>query len=328
MDHIVGARKKDLERIADPKIAAINPTELFANTKLVDIFPKPKNIVTVNENDKVVDAMIMMGKNTILSVPVYSKTSRGYNKFLDVLDVVSYIHQSMVEKKIDDKQAAKMERDELFKAIGFSDVTVSKVANFNVRNNYYLFEGRAPARAVLDRIVQSNLHRVPILDGEGELYGICSQTDLILFIHMHSRLFSDFENKTVKDLGIGFQKVHTIKNTENMMNAFNLIHEKHISGVGVVDEKGALVGAISGSDVKLIGLDSNIHKLFIPYTEISSETKEVIHVVPEDKFLDVVEKMVTNHIHRVFILDPQTKTPVGVLSQIDVLRAIHSSLGK
>ena len=76
------------------------------------------------------------------------------------------------------------------------------------------------------------------------------------------------------------------------MSAFNLIHEKHISGVGVVNDKGALVGALSGSDIKLIGnfffifyilfyfyflgLDSNIHRLFLPYSEIASETNPVL----------------------------------------------------
>ena len=300
---------------------------MFANTKLVDIFPKPKQIITINETDKITEALSVIAQHSILSLPVYAKSSRNYNKFLDVLDIVSYIHEELKKKNISEKEASTMEKEELFNKAGLSNTTVSQVAATNTRANFYLFEGKAPARAVLDRMVLSNLHRVPIIDGEKELYGICSQTDLILFIHMHERLFDEYKTKTVQDMGIGFQKVHTISNTDTLMSAFTVIHEKHISGVGVVDEKGSLVGALSGSDVKLFGLNSeNMHSLFLPYNQVVKEPRSPVYVVPSDSFSTVIDKMVSERVHRVFILDPQSKSPIGVLSQIDVLKAVHSNL--
>jgi len=242
------------------------------------------------------------------------------------LDIVQFIHQHLKQNNITDDQAAKLQVEELVNKGKVNSTTVGQVAGTNTRANYYIFEGRAPTRAVLDRMCTSNLHRIPIVDGDGQLYGICSQTDIINFVYRHKNLIAEQWNKTIEELQFGLHEVFTIKTSDILMKAFDLIEEKEISGVGVLDDNGALVGTISGSDIKVIGSGvENLHKLFLPYKDVITNPRPLIYVTKSDTFGTLLEKFVNEKLHRTFIINPNTKAPLGIISLVDLLKKIQAS---
>ena len=124
--------------------------------------------------------------------------------------------------------------------------------------------------------MSKNLHRIPIVGGDGELVGICSQTDLIHFIRKHKSLFFGVWDQTLEQLAPNQPTPLTIRSTELLMKAFETIQEKQISAVGVVDAEGTLVGVVSGSDVKMLDNKlQDIHKVFLPYNEVFQEPRKV-----------------------------------------------------
>lgn len=57
--------------------------------------------------------------------------------------------------------------------------------NVSQRNPWYPVTKNAPLRKLLDIMCRWNVHRVPVLDTDGEFYSIASQSDLLEYIHAH-----------------------------------------------------------------------------------------------------------------------------------------------
>jgi len=322
-DHHIASRKKDLERIAENKSAAINVRELFEHTKLIDLFPKVRTVLFVTDTDTLPDALAVIVENSVQSVPVRATPSKKFSKFLDVLDVVHFLHSHLKEKKISEEEASKLKLEEFLKDI--HEINIKKVAATNTRANFYPFEGSAPIKAVLERMVESNLHRVPILDQDGELYGICSQTDIIHFIQLHKGLFIEHWDKTIEQLNMGLHTVHTIHSTDLVIKGFELIKEKQISGIGVVGEKGELVGVLSGSDIKLIGAHlKDLHKVFLPFKVAIESARKPIAIHKDGTFGQIVDLFVQEKVHRILVTEPNSNNPIGIISMVDLLKIVSS----
>ena len=123
-----------------------------------------------------------------------------------------------------------------------------------------------------------------------------------------------------------------------------LLKTNRITGVPVLDQAGGLVGVVSESDILLRdeafgdtpALDSDFHSH--PATEASTDldgldmddfgavsVREIMSTSPitaaaDAPIAELAGMMFTNHIHRVVVVEG--RTPVGIVSTMDILRAV------
>jgi len=171
-----------------------------------------------------------------------------------------------------------------------------------------------------------HLHRLAIVNDKGDLVGIASQSLTVSWLAPHVTKF-DFGRMPVGQLGLGLevQKVETVKDTDKVSVALKKIKECAISGVGIVDSNGKLIGNFSASDLKLFGIGSSTFQLFsstmldylkalklpntgsdYPYTVTKSSTVQ-----------QVVKKFSETKAHRLYVVDKDV--PNGVISLGDVI---------
>jgi len=102
-----------------------------------------------------------------------------------------------------------------------------------------------------------------------------------------------------------------------------------VSGLAVIDDKSHLVGQVSSSDIKCISntgeLLNHLYDSFYKYKKVMTEKYNVppqpIVVYQDTPFSAVVDTIVSNRIHRVFIVEGEERLLVGVISLTDVLKA-------
>ena len=117
-------------------------------------------------------------------------------------------------------------------------------------------------------------------------------------------------------------------------DAADLMHERDIRHVPIVDRQGALIGIVSDRDLgsldlgRLIG-DAGIEGLraHLATSVVKVMTTEVITVGPEDGLDEVVDLMLESRVGAVPVVEEPSRRVIGIVSYVDMLRAFRNDQG-
>jgi len=319
--YVVGRK----EKVEEAKLQITTALELLSRTKIENYEP-PLHTIYVESTDSLATAFNRLIKHRILSVPVYDRKSRRFNKFVDLLDFVAYIGNHYNTKAHSFREVVESE---------FPNLAVSVIADASQRNLWYPVQNNASLRDAIERMVKYNIHRIPVFDYD-QVTHILTQADMVAFIHEHINYFSNIREKTIEELQLAYKNVVCIQTTETAMNGFLLIHSMRVSGVAVVNKHGSLVGNLSASDLKnLVGEDACVHweKLSLPVSEYLNLSDPLVEqrvqagcIEPTATFQQAIATLVQMRFHRVYVIDSLSRRPIGVISQVDALSVVLTSL--
>lgn len=112
----------------------------------------------------------------------------------------------------------------------------------------------------------------------------------------------------------------TVTAQASVAEAWELMRELEIRHVPVVQD-GSLVGMLSDRDLARVDL---ARMLAMPIVNVMSS--DVIAVEPETELGEIIELLVENRIGALPVVQPDTREVVGIVSYIDVLRAVQDRL--
>jgi acetoin utilization protein AcuB len=124
----------------------------------------------------------------------------------------------------------------------------------------------------------------------------------------------------------------TVTPQATIAEALDLMRDLDIRHVPVV-EGGALVGMLSDRDLAYLnvgalltnqGADALRRELATPVIKVMRS--DVICVEPETDLSDVVALLIEHKVSAIPVIQPDTRAVVGIVSYIDVLRAVQESL--
>jgi len=294
-----------------------------------DFLPDKKTIITVKKTDTIAHAFKTIIDNKVLSLPVYDVQEHSYIGFIDILDIVAHALQVLKETEFIGGEAPRLVESEE----RFGGQKVSSVSDLSRRNPWRPVEDKMPISAAIDRMVLWKVHRIPVLDSSGELITLITQSQIVSIIHKHMKELGPITHKTVNEmeLGLCMGEIVSVPLTALAIDAFKLMHSKGVSAVAVVNEKNELVGNISASDLKQIGYDAKMFsKLYLKIDEFMK------HIPPNDVFNgpicvqktatyeEVVEKLQLAQVHRIYVVG-NDKKPIGVISQLEILKALRGA---
>lgn len=154
-----------------------------------------------------------------------------------------------------------------------------------------------------------NLHRVAVIDNNGEVISIVSQIRVIEEVAKHLDSFGT----------LGQRKIHTyftrtdlisVPDSMPIAEAFQVILQNGITGVAVTNSSGELCGNLSGSDLKrackdpvemMIAMNGIVSDLLNKNSDPSRPA--AISVTDNDPISSVFEKMTKYKVHRVYVVD-------------------------
>jgi len=296
------------------------------------------NIDVVQANHVASEALALLSKNNILSVPVYDKQLEAYVGFVDYLDlaslVVDIVHRLMKEY-YPDTEIASLQPEQKSRLVHdakqqFNAKKLFDIADLSKNDPYMPLLKSANLYQAIEILAKFGIHRVPIIDEDQKIDAILSQSAVLDFLYSNLDKFAAKAKRSVSDLlsnRADATTVLTMPETSPAFEAFELMLKNRVSAVGIVNESGSLVGVISGTDLRIMGPHcSTLTLLLNPVKELLDQARElntamsvpVVKATFTDTLGIVIESMEDNKVHRVFVVDEADK-PVCVLSMKDVL---------
>eukprot|EP00007_Cunea_sp_BSH-02190019_P001846 CAMPEP_0174236862 /NCGR_PEP_ID=MMETSP0417-20130205/6233_1 /TAXON_ID=242541 /ORGANISM="Mayorella sp, Strain BSH-02190019" /LENGTH=313 /DNA_ID=CAMNT_0015315559 /DNA_START=51 /DNA_END=992 /DNA_ORIENTATION=+ len=300
--------------------------ELLASAKVSDI-PLPGKVVVLSSSQTPAEAFAVLVTERILSAPVRVAGSREYCGILDVRDLISFVVFGETEVAHTNLIEIVGAGEKMYKE-AIEGVTVSYMAR---RNPFHPVKEDASLLAVAEKLAKGT-HRVPVVNAEGDVINIISQSSLVKFlIKNQSKLAVDLSRK-IAELNIGTTPVMSISSTCSALDAFKILDRTRRSGIAVTDPSGRLLTSTSGQDLKLwlknpnSGLlkDSILHFLQkIRATEIDI-TAPVLSIAQGSTLQLALNKLAATRSHRIFVVDKEGR-PVRCVSLTDILRQVLKS---
>lgn len=290
------------------------------------------------------EALALMSKNNILSVPIYDRELKAYVGFVDYLDLASLvvgIVQNLSQEYYPDVAISSLQPEQKNKlAHGakkqFSAKKLFDIADLSKNDPYIPILKSATLYQAIEALAKFGIHRVPIVDEEQKIDAIVSQSAVLDFLYSNLEKFATKAKKSVADMlsnRADVTEVLTMPESSPAFEAFELMLKNKVSAVGIVNEDGKLVGVISATDLRIIGPHcATLALLFDPVKDLLDQSRElntamlvrVVKATTSDTLGIVIESMQDNKVHRVFVVDEDDK-PTCVLSMKDVLNEFLSA---
>lgn len=265
-----------------------------------------------------------------MSAPVWNVESKKYTGFLDMRDLVSSVvfiaeHASTTTTKT---------LADLFvnaKWVGGA-FTVTYLSRRNPFRSVKNTDSLSVVMELLAKKGPGRIKRVAVVDDAGLVVNIVSQTTLIAHLASLISQHSLYLGRTVDELHLGTAPIISIQESAPAIEAFKIMDSKQVTGLGLVDTHGKLVGNVSARDLKIFIKHIDFELLAQPVGEFVKHLRQVaidiksptITVFPSAKFELVVGKLAATKVHRVFVVDDEAHfRPVRVISLADVLYAVY-----
>jgi CBS domain-containing protein len=305
---------------------------LHAGSFGVDI-DKASPLVMCSPDDLVVDVFRRMIDRNIFAVPVVSDETKDVVGMLDMWDIATYVMQHFGKERLGVEQSFWELVNQEYK---FQEKRIHQLERHrhshhhhnHVSSTYSIF-------TVCEVMVHESVRIVPVIQSHQHphLVNVITQSQVIRWLNSHRELIGAKSQKLICQCEEMFKPVVTVSAENSAMSAFELMSNKRISGVAVVNDSGQLVENVSVRDVKLIGADASMfwrmqqtvmqftHKLNVEYLHKHKHPRHVIYVTPTATIQDVMYWFVIFNIHRVYIVDNHVdRRPIGIASMRGILQ--------
>ncbi|XP_065618435.1 SNF1-related protein kinase regulatory subunit gamma-like PV42a [Quercus suber] len=183
-------------------------------------------------------------------------------------------------------------------------------------------------------------------------YRMLTQMDLLRFLKEHESDIEGIISRPLSELGAVTENVYAITDRTKVIEAIKCMRATVLNAVPIVtasndheeDHKQLvngrgrkLIGTFSATDLKgslLATLQSWLPLSALDFTEYvskgplyasSDSPRQLVTCLPESSLSEVIDKAVTKHVHRVWVVDQQGLL-VGLVSLTDIIRVIRLSL--
>jgi CBS domain-containing protein len=317
-------------------------------------------IIFLNKDETVKEAIELLTKHKIISAPVYDDDANQFIGFVDMLDLAT-----LCVEHLSQAQGKQLTQED------FERQPIASVIDLSGRNSWLPLDRAAPLGDLFDALSKPDVHRVPIIDSkerqpEKKVLAIITQAEIIRWLWV-SRESPGFPTAALamRIMDMSTAAIHEfasqrelilIEENHTVVAALRKIVEKRVNGLGVVSESGELVGNLSATDVRVAAatgwqeltslLAKPLHdflkfkaSLMLNLNDRASHPRPIT-VTPEDKLEMALEKLATNHVHRVWVVRGETKMtgtgpaawadseakavniPVGCISLTDVIHEL------
>jgi len=305
--------------------------ESIKDLKVSDL-PATKKVVTISSADTLEQGFQKLSDNGILSAPVYNEETKQHTGFLDMRDLVSsvvFIAENATGPTT--KTLADLFVNAKWVGGAFTVTYLSR------RNAFKPVKTTDPLSAIVELLSKKGpgkVKRCPVLDENGEVVNIVSQSTLVAFLAKQMAEHHTLVGKTVKELELGSAPIIAIKDTVPAIGAFKMMDTKQITGLAIVDANDRLVGNVSSRDLKVFVKNIDFDQLLQPVGEFVKHLRQLavdiksptINVFEDATFENVVAKLAATKVHRLFCVDNEdTFRPIRVISLVDVLNAVQKA---
>jgi len=303
--------------------------EFLKSTTVKQMLEKdgPFLFTDIRDDQTVASTLETLASHKLTSLPVLETSTSKYIGIIDTLDIVAFVAMKFSVVSLLAHESYR-QMDE------FAQKKVKDILHISGRNEYLAIMENSSLKDTIKLLSKPDIHRVMVVNEKKEFVGLVTQSKLVEFLLQNNDKLTPTMAKQVEQWEPRVNLVE-IKMNQFVIEAFKTIFDKQVSGVAVTNDEGELVGNISASDVKHLRVQpigELIHDLYQPikhFMNIRSSMKErvmmanlpksdPIFVTKTNTMEEVLQQIVSNGVHRVFVVD-DNKKPMDVISLRDIL---------
>jgi len=303
----------------------------LSQIKVERLQPKTRKIVTCERGDTLPVVFKKLVDNNVLAVPVLNQKGDYYG-MVETFDIVRFV----TEMFQDITNTAMIDLERLFQSDAkFNNAVVTDIMQWplNKTNPFRPVNKGFSLYSAWEVLALSNARRVPVIDQEGHVADVVTQSMLIDFLWQNIEKIGNLAEKKISDLQSSHAPPVIVDGSSKAIIAFREMVRREIDHVAIVDSAGKLIDNLSLRDLRGIRPDVKVfYRLWSSVVEYKSKVREeypektpvgVLHVLPTDNLYTVIELMAVKHVHHIFVVDSYEKMkPVRVISQADVMREV------
>mmetsp|Transcript_995 Transcript_995/g.2343 ORF Transcript_995/g.2343 Transcript_995/m.2343 type:complete len:368 (+) Transcript_995:80-1183(+) len=292
--------------------------------------------IVISDDQPLVDALKFIADAWVRACPVRDTSTNTIIGTLDLRDIGQFMVQmhrsgaSELEKGTGSRADTGSDRNVLMEFIASKNVPLEQLA----RKRPFTIVKPTTTLLELARTMSSGSHIVGISsEGRGDMPGGIGKviTQGMLFKYLVPHL----QNLSVPVHDVMKAPIITVKCSSNALKCFEIMINKKISGLGVVDEDGLLIHNTSTSDIKMLitapdledlSLNQSIEDFLVQLRSLQASHKTRVPVSScneDDEMKSAVAKLAKTGYHRVWVTNAN-KEPVGVMSLSDLFRNLVS----
>jgi len=298
--------------------------DLFQSTKVEDLVLKGRPIVKAEYFEDVSYLLQKMADAKVHSAVIVDPDPKiGVVGFVDVLDLLVYLldvtGQSSKDITKDSIENIKWEGQ------CFERNSSGSLINLSQKDPLHSISEKAPILDAL-QIFGKGVYRLVVVDEEASythrLTNVLSQSDIIQFIASKSIQMGSKFNKSLEEAGLHVLGVATVLDNVTALDALRYLRDLKVSGLGIVDSSGKLVGNLSATD--MLGLTAeNFRHLALPVRlflqAMHGFRRNPVCCKSSDTVLTLINKLNDHSVQRIYIAD-DNMIPQGVITLTDVMQ--------
>ncbi|CAG8476102.1 392_t:CDS:2, partial [Acaulospora colombiana] len=173
------------------------------------------NVIVIDGDTSIEEACDILIQKSISSAPVYDSTTNTYVGMFDWSDVMSYLLIVLKKKNILEQQQKSDEeltsefKDLLKLATECQPIPVKLASDLSHKNPFQSVLPETPLLKVVE-LFGSGTHRAVVIDAEGKIKGILTQSKVVTYLYQNVIKFPSIERlfpKKMDDLSIGRRPV-------------------------------------------------------------------------------------------------------------------------
>ncbi|MGC9131633.1 MAG: CBS domain-containing protein [Pyrobaculum sp.] len=270
----------------------------------MDLFSRPviefatKNVVTVGEREKVLNAMKTMVSLDIRRLPIVRGDKLvGIITMLDILDAIySWVSDKNAEGSL------------------YSDIYMKNVIEIGTRS-VVSARPETPVAEVISLFLRHNFGSMPIVDEAGRLLGIFTEWDVL---KIASQL--DFPHR-VRD--VMTRIIYVLTPYSTVMDVLEGITIYKFRRYPIVDESGRVVSMLHAKDVlRYFADDETVEKIRQGAVEevvnnyvINIAKSPIFLTKPNDSVIDVIRKMLEFDVGGVPVVNEEGTAVIGMVTE-------------
>jgi len=281
------------------------------------IFDK-KELIRVESDMKVEEVAAIFDVHNILSAPVWDKEQNQYIGIVDMFEIMRFTAAGLKEQLVF--------KDDLFSSFEFAEETVKElISKSNRSKRICVFDATDPLYAAI-RPLSQNDHTVLVRAYDEKdfksTYRVVCQSDVVQHLYKNCDSVQQLCGRKIKELGVTKSPVIGITTKQTALEGLYEMFQHQINAVAVVDDESKLVGTLSVSDLRGINA-SIVQDLNLPVLDFLKKLQRFEKPVTcgyEDSLREVMSKITSAHIRRVWLVEKSMQKPQAVLTLTDILR--------
>lgn len=303
----------------------IKPGQFLNNKSVKEVVVEHESLLFVNDNEPLEVAFKKLVQNKVLAMPVYDSFKGEFKGLIGLLEVVNFIanlHWELLLESIPYREADMYVR---FGQTYVEDLITQPHVKIHDTSNFAV---------VAKTLLSGDYRRIPVINDQGHVVHVITISEMVDMVYNGiAELDPIFLKMQVKDMKhmvailkkVGDSKLDLyqdagivlVNQIAKAIEAFRLIVSTHVSAVPIVDGSDEIMGCVSVRHIRAIS--SNASDIKVLYDETCGEfikrstlTVADITVSKYDTLKTVIEKMYSNKIHRLWVIED--KKIVGALT--------------